>query len=492
MTVIPPLLWLLSIERVTNFYIHSLLNEQADLVSDNFYQVKSKIKAFDQSQIFNRFDFDCKEDDLALITSLEVSPLEVRVAQLVLADGSYCSNVENSLKIETQALKPISGTKAFYSTNKVSYMPARVTAVVYPLGENQLTFISNSAYFESNFIETCKDCMRVVHIVDNDHPLYSGARELPHDIFYASTERELIDYVTIKIEAGDRMYVWAKKQVTQFSIWLSIGLIIVLNLLYWIVTQTSLSIKSMIKKAIRQDEFIPYYQPIIDQSTNEIIGQEVLIRWVKDGKVHMNPDQFIPIAEDNALIVPITRSMIKHVKRDLPKLKGWVSINVVGSMLEEGHLSKWLINNDCEHTKKICFEITERSPINHFDKALAEINKVEPYCLGFKMDDFGTGFGGFSYLQKIGCKSIKIDKMFIDTIGTNDLKISVLDSIIAFGHESKLEMIAEGVETEEQKTYLRQKGINLIQGYCYAKPMSFSALTTFYQQHDLKAVEQTD
>ena len=93
-----------------------------------------------------------------------------------------------------------------------------------------------------------------------------------------------------------------------------------------------------------------------------------------------------------------------------------------------------------------------------------------------KLDDFGTGYGGFAYLQRLGIRQIKIDKMFVDTIGTDDLKRTLLDSIIAFGHESDMEMIAEGVETLEQVDYLHRHGVHLIQGYVYAKPMALTKL----------------
>ncbi|WP_268249216.1 EAL domain-containing protein [Shewanella chilikensis] len=94
------------------------------------------------------------------------------------------------------------------------------------------------------------------------------------------------------------------------------------------------------------------------------------------------------------------------------------------------------------------------------------------------MDDFGTGYGGFKYIQTLGIDSIKIDKMFIDTIGTNDLKRGVLDAIIAFGMESGLEMIVEGVETAEQVEYLKKRGIFLLQGYYFARPMPVEQLKT--------------
>jgi sensor c-di-GMP phosphodiesterase-like protein len=107
---------------------------------------------------------------------------------------------------------------------------------------------------------------------------------------------------------------------------------------------------------------------------------------------------------------------------------------------------------------------------------MAEIAALQERGYHFKLDDFGTGYGGFAYLQRLGIRQIKIDKMFVDTIGTDDLKRSVLDATIAFGLKSGMEMIAEGVETQEQVDYLHRHGVHLIQGYVYAKPMPLSKL----------------
>ena len=107
---------------------------------------------------------------------------------------------------------------------------------------------------------------------------------------------------------------------------------------------------------------------------------------------------------------------------------------------------------------------------------MAEIAALQERGYHFKLDDFGTGYGGFAYLQRLGIRQIKIDKMFVDTIGTDDLKRSVLDATIAFGLKSGMEMIAEGVETQEQVEYLHRHGVHLIQGYVYAKPMPLSKL----------------
>lgn len=251
---------------------------------------------------------------------------------------------------------------------------------------------------------------------------------------------------------------------------------------YWNWQSARVSLGTLLQKGMSRKEFIPYYQPIIDCRSGDVIGQEMLVRWRRfDGEL-VQPNQFIPYAEDSGLILPITDLLLEQVYHDLSHLKGWVSINIVAQHLESGLLSQWFSSHPEPQVKRIAFELTERKPITQFELALAEIKTVLPLCHDFKLDDFGTGFGGFSYLQRLGINSIKIDKMFIDTIGTKDLKGAVLDAIIAFGHESNMEMVAEGVETQEQVEYLAAKGVFQHQGYFYSKPLPLKELLHFYLQ----------
>ncbi|MFA7258182.1 MAG: EAL domain-containing protein, partial [Aeromonas bestiarum] len=163
---------------------------------------------------------------------------------------------------------------------------------------------------------------------------------------------------------------------------------------------------------------------------------------------------------------------------DLPRLAPaqWVSVNIVATHLEQPHLRSLLQRHGWPSPTRLTFELTERKPITDIKAAIGEITALQQLGYHFKLDDFGTGYGGFAYLQRLGIRQIKIDKMFVDTIGTDDLKRTLLDSIIAFGHESGMEMIAEGVETGEQVEYLRQHGVHLIQGYVYARPMALARL----------------
>ncbi len=154
----------------------------------------------------------------------------------------------------------------------------------------------------------------------------------------------------------------------------------------------------------------------------------------------------------------------------------WVSINLVAEHIEKRHLSTLLRSLNWPQSERMKFELTERIPINDLAVASEEIALLMNKGYQFKIDDFGTGYGGFSYLQHLHIRSIKIDKMFVDTIETDDVKKSVLDSIIASAKAVNIELIAEGAETINQVDYLAQQGVFLIQGYVYARAMPIDAI----------------
>ncbi|WP_434137701.1 EAL domain-containing protein [Photobacterium leiognathi] len=243
----------------------------------------------------------------------------------------------------------------------------------------------------------------------------------------------------------------------------------------------------MIEIGIRKSEFIPYYQPIINSLSGEIIGCETLLRWHKSNGDIIPPNAFIDIAEKNKQIYEITDLLIDQVTADISSLKGlddqfYASINVLPRQLENQTFATKLLQKLSEHempNHRLAIEVTESTPFTDLKSAKRVMQRLIDNDISIKLDDAGTGFGGFSYLQQLPFNTLKIDKMFIDTIGTCDVKANILNAIITFGKKAKLTMIAEGVETLDQVEYLREQGVYLIQGFVYAKPMPFDELKTF-------------
>jgi sensor c-di-GMP phosphodiesterase-like protein len=254
--------------------------------------------------------------------------------------------------------------------------------------------------------------------------------------------------------------------------------LVVSYLLYGLLTWRT-SIANLVRKGIREDEFLPYYQPVVDGRDGSVLGAEALVRWFHKGTL-IDPAQFIPFAEESGLIQPITEQMFRKVLADIRRL-GWigtdryVSINVVPDQIVHSDFCAMLLRQLEESGipgKNIAIEITERRRLSDLAEGRSRLLCLKQAGVDIKIDDCGTGFGGFSYVQELPVSTLKIDRMFVDALrAQDDAKRPVLDAIIHFANTSGLELVAEGVETLEQVDYLVKSGVYAIQGFVYARPM---------------------
>ncbi|MFC7052871.1 EAL domain-containing protein [Hansschlegelia quercus] len=238
-----------------------------------------------------------------------------------------------------------------------------------------------------------------------------------------------------------------------------------------------------IADGIRRGEFVPYYQPVIDIVTGRLKGCEVLVRWRKpDGRM-APPGSFIGLAEASDQIFPLTRALMESARDDLgeayrarPGLK-------VGFNLVARHFDDVSIVDDVERIfagspigmGQLMFEVTERQPLTDIPRARIVISKLQALGARVALDDVGTGHGGLSYLLKLGVDVMKMDKMFVDAIGTSRYSVAIVDSLVRLASDMNLDLIAEGVETIEQVEYLRGKGVRMAQGYVFAPPLPASS-----------------
>ena len=232
-------------------------------------------------------------------------------------------------------------------------------------------------------------------------------------------------------------------------------------------------------RAIRDGEIIPYYQPTVDLQSGRIRGAEVLARWRKPDGSLVPPANFIPLAEQSGLIFELTRVlMLKAIAemgesyRNRPRLR--LAFNLFAD-----HITGAKIVEDVNRIfagapiqlGQLILEVTERAPLPNLDEARKVIASLQSSGVKVAIDDVGTGHGGLSYLMKLGVDIIKIDKMFIDAIGTERYSQTIIETLVELGRSMKMEVIAEGVETFEQVGYLRQKGVTEAQGYVFAPPL---------------------
>lgn len=244
-----------------------------------------------------------------------------------------------------------------------------------------------------------------------------------------------------------------------------------------------------IADGIRKGEFVPYYQPVIDIASGKLVGCEAMVRWLKpDGRV-LPPGRFISIAEVSGEIFPMTLAVMERAKADLgdiyadrPQLK-------VGFNLCAGHFEDLQIVADVERVfgsssirmSQLMFEVTERQPLPDVPRARLVIAKLQSLGARVALDDVGTGHGGLSYLLKLGVDVMKMDKMFVDAIGTDRYSVAIVDSLVKLAEDMNLDLIAEGVETFGQVEYLRGKGVRMAQGYVFAPPLPASGYRTLVE-----------
>lgn len=234
-----------------------------------------------------------------------------------------------------------------------------------------------------------------------------------------------------------------------------------------------------IERALKAGEFVPYYQPIVDIRSGQLRGAEVLVRWRKPDGTLVLPGSFIPLAESSGLIREMTRDLMRRVCVEAgptlgrrPALK--VSFNFAGLLFGDEGIVKDVRNifsGSPIKLSQVVLEVTERDPIENFTATRQTIAAFQGLGVRIAIDDVGTGHSGLSYMLKLGVDIIKIDKMFVDAIGTDRNSTTIVETLVDLAHNMRMDVVAEGVENFEQVVYLRELGVRSAQGYVFAPPL---------------------
>ncbi len=242
-------------------------------------------------------------------------------------------------------------------------------------------------------------------------------------------------------------------------------------------------------RALRNGEFIPFYQPVIDLDTGRILGCEVLVRWRKpDGRL-IPPGAFIGEAERTGFIFPMTLAVMRQAAAELgptyasrPDLK--CGFNLCAAHFRDERIVSdvmAIFSHSDVALSQVLLEVTERDPLPDMDGARKIIARFQEMGVKVALDDVGTGHGGMSYLLKLRVDVMKIDKLFIDALGSERQSTAIVDSLIDLAAHLNMEVIAEGVETFEQVEALRRRGVRSAQGYVFAPPLPGSSYCQLVQ-----------
>lgn len=238
-----------------------------------------------------------------------------------------------------------------------------------------------------------------------------------------------------------------------------------------------------IERALKAGEFVPYYQPIVDIRSGRLRGAEVLIRWRKpDGDV-VPPASFIPLAESSGLIIELTRALMKRACQEMGAAFGARPHIKLGFNLAARHFADEEIVDDVRkiftksplRLSQVVLEVTERQPLENLTETRRVVAALQGLGVKIAIDDVGTGHSGLSYMLKLGVDIIKIDKMFVDSIGIDRNSNTIIETLIDLAQSMRMDVVAEGVESFEQVVHLRELGIRAAQGYVFAPPLPTSA-----------------
>ncbi len=258
-------------------------------------------------------------------------------------------------------------------------------------------------------------------------------------------------------------------------------------------SRRKIDLERELRSAFHDRELEVHYQPQVDIATGSISGAEALIRWNRGQKGEVLPDEFIPLAEESDLIVEIGSWVIERACEDLCSLldkhihPGPMSINVSARQLADERFVDAVmdpIRRFDIHPGYIQLEITETTVAQNRDTAIAKLESLRTEGVRVAIDDFGTGYSSLGYLQQMPFDVIKIDKSFIDRIGTSETADNICKTIIKMAEQLGKESIAEGVEEQSQLDFLRENGCDFVQGFLYSAALRKDEFLAFVEKQD--------
>ena len=246
-----------------------------------------------------------------------------------------------------------------------------------------------------------------------------------------------------------------------------------------------LTVENDLRGALERNEFVVYYQPQVDIGNQQIVGVEALVRWQHPSRGLMLPADFIPVAEDSGLIVPLGEWVLRTA---CAQARAWqksglspvrVAVNLSGRQFQQRDLPA-MVDRALKDTSLepgyLQLEVTESVVMHDMDFTVATLDKLKAMGIQIAIDDFGSGHSSLNYLKRLPIDHVKIDRSFVRDLPTDLSDVAIVGSVVAMTRELNLKVVAEGVETEEQLAFLKDRQCDVVQGFLFSRPVPADAV----------------
>ncbi|MCS0611033.1 EAL domain-containing protein [Massilia solisilvae] len=438
----------------------------------------------------------CSEANIDLMRKLDVSSPSIQAIGVVNGDTLLCSSLTSpaepvfigapdvrqpgGLAVWTDAELPFARGVHFLVVARAPY--AAIIHKGLPIAvSNAGQGMSVALLSERGEILTARGYIDAAWFGRLDGSLQASFRNGGYVVAVVKSSRYFVDAVAALPVSELNERTWAiARTVVPFGI--AMGL-----LLAWAavaLARSQLAMPAVLKAALRRKELFMVYQPVVDLHTGRWVGAEALIRWHRPKGEAVRPDVFIVAAEDSGLIRQVTKDVVlEQVRTDAAVLfrefpDFHIAINLAADDLQSEAtiaMLRQLVDATGARSGSLMVEATERS-FAEPRTVRGIVDALRAAGIRIAIDDFGTGYSSLSFLESLQFDLLKIDKSFVDTLDTGAPTSQVIHHIIEMAKALKLEMIAEGVETEAQAAFLRARGVHYAQGWLFAQPMSFKHL----------------